>query len=355
MKVAVTADCHLTSRKEHPERFETLEILLHDLGGKGIRQLIIAGDLFDKDYRNYGEFEGWAKKAAEKKIDIHIIPGNHDASLSGRNFTASNVFVYNRPELKSFDLMSLPLLFLPYYKDRSMGEAMAVLSDPPEQGWILVGHGDWLEGAREVNGYEPGVYMPLTRNDLDRFRPEAVLLGHIHKPLDQGMVHYPGSPCPLEINETGRRRYLLVDTESAAVSEQILPAIRLFFRADLTALPVADEKEFIRKQIDNYLNAWQLSSDEKKKALIRVAGHGYSHDRSSLADMIKDGFQGLRFYDPEGPRLEQVSLVKDGDADLVEVAAAVQKRVESLDWPERPDSPDKGRILQEALKNIFGD
>jgi DNA repair exonuclease SbcCD nuclease subunit len=53
MIVAVTADLHLTERETHPERFDALDNILEQAVREGIGTLIIAGDLFDEDCRNY--------------------------------------------------------------------------------------------------------------------------------------------------------------------------------------------------------------------------------------------------------------------------------------------------------------
>ena len=47
MKIAITADLHLHSN--HPERRDALEDILQQINSEGISDLIIAGDLFDKD------------------------------------------------------------------------------------------------------------------------------------------------------------------------------------------------------------------------------------------------------------------------------------------------------------------
>src|SRR3972149_1611889 len=47
MRIAVTADLHLTTRKEHRERFAALEDILRQCGRLGVDWLIIAGDRFD--------------------------------------------------------------------------------------------------------------------------------------------------------------------------------------------------------------------------------------------------------------------------------------------------------------------
>ena len=58
MKVAVTADVHLSTGDAHPERYRALEDVFRRTDKAGIEHLIIAGDLFNEDSHNYSEFEG---------------------------------------------------------------------------------------------------------------------------------------------------------------------------------------------------------------------------------------------------------------------------------------------------------
>ena len=102
---------------------------------------------------------------------------------------------------------------IPYLPGKTMGDVIGMFADDIEpREWVLCGHGDWLEGRRSPNPYEPGTYMPLTRSDLTQYQPAQVFLGHIHARRDEP-IHYPGSPCGLDISETGRRRFLLFDTD----------------------------------------------------------------------------------------------------------------------------------------------
>lgn len=48
MKIAFSADLHLTSQTTHPERTHALEAILECMLAEGIRTLINAGDLFVK-------------------------------------------------------------------------------------------------------------------------------------------------------------------------------------------------------------------------------------------------------------------------------------------------------------------
>ena len=57
MKVAVTADVHLKTKSETPERYNALEDILNKCLEQDIDNIIIAGDLFDQETNNYGDFE----------------------------------------------------------------------------------------------------------------------------------------------------------------------------------------------------------------------------------------------------------------------------------------------------------
>jgi len=80
MKIAVTADTHLTDKNEYPERYNSLNNILDKLSSEGINTLIIAGDLFDESYQNYSEFDEIT--ATYDNIDFHIVPSNHDLTYN---------------------------------------------------------------------------------------------------------------------------------------------------------------------------------------------------------------------------------------------------------------------------------
>ena len=352
MIVAVTADCHLTTRAQHPERYQALEILLQHLMEKKIGHLIVAGDLFDENVSQFGDFEALAASKAFRAIHWHVIPGNHDARLGAKSLHADNVTVYDQPTITALDLMSLPFFFLPYHEGSNMGtfigEQAAALADTR---WVLIGHGDWIEGLREPNPYEPGVYMPLTRGDMDQFGPVGAVLGHIHKPQESGRVAYPGSLYPLHINETGRRQIILLDSETGRYRSEPLFTGRLHFHAEITALPLADEKGFIDAQIAGLLSQWRLTDAEKAAAVVRVKARGYATDRAAVGAWIRQGFDGLTLDGETGPDLSQLRLADNRD--LAEIARRVHDEVRSLEWPQGEDEPTREEILLEALKVIY--
>jgi len=204
MKIAVTADLHLRKREDHPERYNALENIIEQTEAENIKTLIIAGDLFDKDSRNYSDFENLCKK--HKSVQLHIIPGNHDPDISGKSIVGDNIHIYSTPTIK--EAGSTRFLFIPYEAKSNMGEKIAEWKkEIQEKQWVLFAHGDYYGGVRQLNPLEPGIYMPLSRKDLEMFKPQVVFLGHIHKRLTLQNVHYAGSPCAMDISETGKRKF----------------------------------------------------------------------------------------------------------------------------------------------------
>ncbi len=354
MKIAVTADLHLTSLKNHPERYHALKNILDQMLKDDIHVMIIAGDLFHADIRNYSEFDALCRKPNYRDIQFQIIPGNHDSRINSKMFTSNNLKIYSKSEIHKFDLMSLPFLFLPYQKQKTMGEEIAIFeSELPPNEWILIGHGDWMEGMRESNPFEPGVYMPLTRSDVDSFKSLRVLLGHIHKPLDKDQVHYLGSPCGLDISETGIRRYLVIDSESGSLESKTVDTDVIFFDESFIMLPIEDEKTFIKKQIQSRMKEWNIKESDRSKIRMRAKVNGYCADKNGLMTVLKECFEGLSFYQDQEPDLSGVSV--SDDLDRAEITCRVRGKILALKWPENEEEPSKKQIMLEALHVIYGD
>jgi DNA repair exonuclease SbcCD nuclease subunit len=351
MRIAITADHHLTTRAKHPDRFETLENILADMRLQGVTTWIIAGDLFDASRQNYAEFEQLCRVPGNRDLTIYLIPGNHDPDIDERKIVADNLHIITSPSVRLLD--ERVFLFLPYLPKKTMGEEIANLSDQlPAREWVLVGHGDWAGGLRTPNPAEPGVYMPLTRRDIELYRPARVFLGHIHAPMDDHRVHYVGSPCGLDVTETGRRRCLLYDTISDQVEERPVDAPVLYLNESLVIVPAEDEASALRAQIAAMQREWGLSEQEKAKVQLRIKLSGFSSDRAALRRLLDDAFDGFSFYRQAGPDIDEVYSSDDLERHVI--AEQVRANLESLDWPGDPEEPNKDEILLKALQVIYG-
>ena len=315
MKIAITADLHLRTKKEHPERYHALDNILTQCIDLGIGELIIAGDLFDKDQPSFSDFEAICKKPAYKEINIKVIPGNHDSALSNQKIALQNLEVIDIPRVDAL-AEGWQIMFVPYQADALMGEVIQMLF--PEIGskkWCIVGHGDYIEGVKEINPYEPGIYMPLTRKDVEAFNPDRIFLGHIHQPSPGNRVQYAGSPCALDSSETGHRHFLVFDTQSNQIELPRVDTDRLYFRAALVVFPIANSLELLSDQIQDSIRDWDIRSGDEKKASIKVKVTGYSSDREALERFTRQAFKDFK-NEPEID-IADVQFADDSDRDFI--------------------------------------
>jgi hypothetical protein len=73
MKVAITADNHLSTKDAHPERFTTFGNILKKCDHLGIDLLIVAGDMFDKIGHSFTEFESIYRDNEPKGLRTIVI------------------------------------------------------------------------------------------------------------------------------------------------------------------------------------------------------------------------------------------------------------------------------------------
>jgi len=353
MKIAITADLHLTNPEKHPERFHALENILDQMVEQGIRVLIIAGDLFDASCTNPGLFEKAVSQPKYAGIDMYIIPGNHDPVLSEGTFSLPNIKYLTRPQTIPL-AGSIPFVFIPYQGGCSMGEVLASGQFSFDGGsWALVGHGDWLSATGRKNAYESGTYMPLSGRDLLLYKPRKVFLGHIHGRMDSLSVHYPGSPCGVDPTETGFRSFLLFDTDTWNTASSMVSTDILFFNETFTIIPLQDEEAYLRSLVDSRIRGWGLSPAHREKVRVRVKVRGYSSDRSRLARVIQEEFKDYQFIDNGQADISEVKVATD--ATLGQIAGLVKQKIDLEEFHQGPDEPDRDDIILKALHTIYGE
>jgi exonuclease SbcD len=346
MRLAITADVHLRSYNETPARYKAFGNIVKQATSTNISNIVICGDLFDKDFNNYSDFEQLA--TYYKNISFLILPGNHDANISSKYITGKNIKIFEQPEIVDGNFK---LLFVPYNPGKTMGEIIAAMAETlyPRK-WVLFGHGDWSDGLRKINPVEPGVYMPLTRVDIDQYMPARTILGHIHVQSD-GTVVYPGSPCGLDITETGKRRFIVYDNDNNNIESQPIETDFIFQECQILVLPVEDEETFIKQQIRKIIKSWEISEKDFPKIILRVKAKGYSKIKRQLEEIINREFQKFSYYKAIPPDTSEVYIATD--INLIKIAEEVKQKIDSLELIQSPDEPDRDLILMHALKLIF--
>ena len=348
MKVAITADLHLSTKQDHPERYNALDNILTQIQETRIPTLIIAGDLFDKDFHNYSEFEQICQNYP--MIQIHIIPGNHDININGKSVIGKNIHIYDVPSLVEAE--DNLFVLIPYAENATMAEKIEVLSDEIiDKSWILIGHGDYCSGAKEINPLEPGTYMPLSRQNLSEFKPRIVFLGHIHKPITLNNLHYVGSPCGLDIGETGKRTFIVYDTSEGHYQRVFVSTDLLYLEESFLNLPLDNEVSLLNQEIASRIRSWNIDPTEYHKIRIRVNVKGYSMNRSAILSALNEGFSGFKYYKDEGPQLAELSTSTDPQMNAI--AERTIKLIEQMEWDYTSDEPDVDSIKMEALRAIY--
>ena len=349
MKIAITADIHLKNKAEQPERYNALESILGRIKTENIETLIVAGDLFDKNFRNYAEFERLCKKYPQ--IQLHIIPGNHDAEISEKNIVSSNVHIYNLPTL--VEIGSNTFLFVPYKEKTKMYEQIVNLKEEIEgKEWTLIGHGDYYCGAKELNPFEPGTYMPLSRENVAALAPKTVFLGHIHKPANWHNVYYCGSPCGLDISEVGKRRFLVFDSMDGSIIPIAVKTDVLYFEESFVIVPLDNEVPLLKQEIANRIKSWNLDPADKSKAVLRIEAVGYAMDRSAILSALREGFDKFKYYKDEGPLIDKLST--SSDQQLSAIAERTMKLIDEVEWDFGGNEPERELLKIEALNVIYG-
>ena len=351
MKIAVTADVHLRTRDETPHRFAALENIFQQCVDQKIKHIIIAGDLFDLDLHEFGDFENLCNETPFRELNIHVIPGNHDSNISNSRIASDNVNIYSEPAWVKFG-KTWDGLFIPYTQGRLMGDL--IQGNPPDKkanNWFIISHGDYLEGTRDPDPYEQGVYMPLTRKDAEICDARFIFLGHIHKPHEHNKVYYGGSPCGLDITETGQRRFLVLDTNNKKVIRNKVATNVIYFDEQFVVFPTKKEKDLLLEQIEERVKDWKLEKIEFEKVQLRVKVRGYSHNRENLNPIIKEGFKGFSFYNE--PDVTDVKYSNDPDREYL--VAEFMSNLDKVDWQPQESDPNKEQIILGALKIIYGE
>lgn len=72
MKIAITADAHLRGRPETPERYAALMNIFEQCQKEDVKNVFILGDLFDRDFNNYHDFDVLC--SGYEELQIIVLP-----------------------------------------------------------------------------------------------------------------------------------------------------------------------------------------------------------------------------------------------------------------------------------------
>lgn len=186
--------------------------------------LIIAGDLYDGDWRDYQTglyFVSQMGRLREAGIPAYLIYGNHDAeSKITRSLTLpDNVSVFSTRKSETLRVPKLDVaLHGQGFRERDTTDNLASRYPSPVAGAFNIGilH----TGLSGAEGH--ALYAPCSLDELRNRGYDYWALGHIHQPAivsRDPYVVYSGNVQGRHIREAGPRGAMLVSVEDNAVSD----------------------------------------------------------------------------------------------------------------------------------------
>lgn len=229
MKIALINDIHFGIRNDaqfllnYQERFFK-EVFFPELEKNNVRDVLIGGDIFDR--RKYINFVT-AKRAnemmfdilEERKIDVHIIPGNHDLYFKSTNEVSSldalltrydNVFLYDVPY--TLELGSSSIDLIPWINNNNYASTVDFINKSSSE---------FCYGHFEIKGFE--MYRGVTNDhgmDMNMFsKYKDVWSGHFHCKSEKGNIKYLGAPMEFTFSDCDDARgFHIFDTEKKSLT-----------------------------------------------------------------------------------------------------------------------------------------
>ncbi len=300
--------------------------------------LIIAGDLYDGDWRDYQTglfFVRQMGRLRDAGIPAYLIYGNHDAQsqITRRLTLPDNVTVFSARRPETFEIPNLGVaLHGQSFARRDVTDNLAVKYPTPIADLLNIGvlH-TALAGSEGHDNYAPCSLDQLVQKGYDYWA-----LGHVHQPAvhhEYPHVVYSGVLQGRHIRETGPKGAFLVSVEEGSITEVAA------FQVDLVRWEVVE------------VTAADCSSVEDLADAIRTGLEKAVSERSDgrlLACRIR----------LSGPSESHAVAVASEDRLLVEARSAAEGLGEERAWIERLEIATKP--MQEAqeradLAEAFGD
>ncbi len=235
MKILHAADLHIDSPLRGLARYEgaptgeirgatrkAVENLVDAAVSNAVDLVIIAGDIFDGEWKDYGTGLFWVKQLArlrDEEIPVVIVAGNHDAAseITKRLTLPPNVtqLASSSPQVHRFDDLDLAVIGQSYAK-RVVTDDLAAKFPEADHGLFNIGllHTS-LDGR-------PGhaTYSPTSVDTLRGRGYQYWALGHIHQRevvSEEPWIVFPGNLQGRHIRETGPKGASLVTIERGEI------------------------------------------------------------------------------------------------------------------------------------------
>ena len=184
--------------------------------------LIIAGDLYDGDWRDYKTglfFAGQMGRLNASNVPVYLLHGNHDAEsqITRRLDLPDNVYVFGTRKPETFALEHLNVaLHGQSFRQRDVTENLVPDYPAPVSGAFNIGvlH----TGLGGMGGHAN--YAPCSFDDLANKGYDYWALGHVHQAEvlhEQPHIVFPGNLRGRHVRETGAKGAHLVTVEDSEI------------------------------------------------------------------------------------------------------------------------------------------
>ncbi|RTZ97416.1 MAG: DNA repair exonuclease [Deltaproteobacteria bacterium] len=234
MKFIHAADIHLDSPLRRLEAYEGMPVEeirqasrrafenLIDLAlGESVAFVLIAGDLFDGDWKDYNTglyFIRQVRRLDDAGIRLLIVSGNHDAAGQVTRMLPypdnTHVFSAKKPETIIIDDLNVAIHGQSFLKP-AVKDNLTRRYPEPVAGYLNIGLLHTSLTGRE--GHES--YAPCTIEDLQNRGYDYWALGHVHQAeviCDTPPIVFPGCIQGRHIRESGIKGCVLVTVDDSA-------------------------------------------------------------------------------------------------------------------------------------------
>lgn len=304
--------------------------------------LIIAGDIYDGDWRDYATGQFFVRqmgRLAQADIPVFLIRGNHDAdSVITRNLPLpTNVYSFSVRSVATTTIEPLRVaLHGRGFANRHVPDNVALSYPPAQPGYFNIGVLHTSLTGRD--GHD--VYAPCSIEDLQRAGYDYWALGHVHKReivSEHPFVVFPGNlqgRHAREIGEKGATLVTVTEGRVTAVEALTLDAARFdHARIDLGGL--AEKAALMATAREAIGQAHHRAGGRPLALRLSLSGATLLHaELCAQADQVNEDMQALAWEvgpdiliekvrletsRPEGPPADHAAL---GDFAAVLAAAA---------------------------------
>jgi DNA repair exonuclease SbcCD nuclease subunit len=275
----ISNDWHIDA-DDYQEVEEIIEQKIHHCMENGISKAIIAGDVFNsrksQPEPNLTCLSRILQRFASEKIELYIIPGNHDKlGYEGDSsyLTAfkhhPGVTLFETPGVVSFGEVKIG--FLPYYQGSTYVDKLAKVPECD----VLISH-QGMEGSKYLGKIMQSEIKPVM---FKRFK--LVLLGHFHNyhEINSHIIHMP-SIQPRSFGEDSLKGFTTLYDD---LTFEIIPSHTKKYTTIEVELNKDNMKEFIEQV---------KSSEMSPRDLVRLSITGDEEIIKSLPKdmLIRQGF-----------------------------------------------------------------